>query len=163
MDTHKLCQCCKETKPIADFGKDKHTSDGLRCYCLICSREKTKNSHHTNSDKRKVYRRKWESENRDRLNQTSNAYRKNRRLSIKKILVKELGGKCWKCGYDFSVAALDFHHLDPTKKEHSIGELICQYSLETARKEIEGCALLCCRCHRELHAGDISLEPLLYH
>ena len=40
----------------------------------------------------------------------------NRRFERKKRLVELLGGRCARCGYDKSVYALDFHHIDPATK-----------------------------------------------
>lgn len=67
----------------------------------------------------------------------------------KKIkLVKYFGGKCSKCGYDKSYKALQFHHLDPNKKEFTISGLDCSFekSLEEAKK----CILVCANCHAEI-------------
>jgi hypothetical protein len=40
-----------------------------------------------------------------------------RRKQNKLLLVEYKGGKCECCGYDKCIAALEFHHLDPTTKE----------------------------------------------
>ena len=40
-----------------------------------------------------------------------------RRRKVKQILVAEAGGCCALCGYDRCVAALHFHHLDPSSKQ----------------------------------------------
>jgi hypothetical protein len=75
-------------------------------------------------------------------------YRKNRKL----LLVQTLGSKCIKCGYDDCIEALDFHHLDPTKKEFTISNSANQTrTLEQDLEEIKKCVLLCCRCHKEVH------------
>ena len=61
------------------------------------------------------------------------------------------GGSCEKCGYDRYLGALDWHHLDPTVKEFSIGK---RRGLSEAalKEEIDKCQLLCANCHREVHA-----------
>ena len=58
------------------------------------------------------------------------------------------GGKCQTCGYHKSVAALEFHHLDPTQKDpqYRMG-----WSWERLQKELDKCILLCSNCHREEH------------
>ena len=43
-----------------------------------------------------------------------------RRDKIKMIAVEYKGGKCEKCGYNKCIDALDFHHIDPSKKEFGI-------------------------------------------
>lgn len=71
--------------------------------------------------------------------------RKN--AKIKAILY--LGGKCQKCGYDNCITAMEFHHLNPDKKEFSISSLPHTRSWERLKTELDKCELLCCRCHRE--------------
>ena len=59
--------------------------------------------------------------------------------------------KCSKCGENH-VACLDFHHLDPSKKEFSIHQ-IKQYAWgdEKIERELKKCVVLCSNCHRKLH------------
>ena len=69
----------------------------------------------------------------------------------KQKAVDLLGGKCSNCGYDKCLDALDFHHLDPTKKDPKSFEKNVAWSI--LKEEIKKCILLCSNCHRELHAG----------
>lgn len=62
------------------------------------------------------------------------------------------GGKCEKCGYNKCIAALEFHHIDPTKKEFGLGQGNI-YSFTRMKKELDKCQLLCSNCHREIHWG----------
>lgn len=71
------------------------------------------------------------------------------KIAKKKILIEQLGNKCEICGYDKYQNVLDFHHIDPTHKEYSIGEINIDFS--KLLNEISKCRLLCNRCHRELH------------
>ena len=69
------------------------------------------------------------------------------------------GTACTICGYDRCTAALEFHHIDPAAKEYSPSNLINDSTpLKTVFAELEKCILLCSNCHREIHAGLISLE-----
>ena len=72
-----------------------------------------------------------------------------RRRQNKQILVEYKGGKCEKCGYNKCIAALDFHHLDPSKKELSLSGNT--FSLEKQKQEADKCILVCSNCHREIH------------
>lgn len=83
-----------------------------------------------------------------------------RRRKVKRMLVVEAGGKCLICGYDRSVAALQFHHLDPDEKRFGIAQRGCTNGIEVVRKEAAKCALLCANCHVEVEAGLTEL-PLL--
>lgn len=78
---------------------------------------------------------------------------RNSRTNLRKALKLELGGKCVRCGYSTCLEALDFHHRDSDKKLHNIGRSINHVSPAVLREEIKKCDLLCCRCHREHHAG----------
>jgi hypothetical protein len=72
-----------------------------------------------------------------------------RRRELKAILVREAGGACALCGYDRCLAALQFHHLDPTRKSFSLAA--------QARAEASKCVLLCANCHAEVETGISAL------
>jgi transposase len=76
-----------------------------------------------------------------------------RRRRIKLILVAEAGGRCALCGYDRCVAALHFHHVDPSTKRFHLSMQGATRSLASARAEMAKCALLCASCHAEVEAG----------
>ena len=65
------------------------------------------------------------------------------------ILKEEAGNCCSKCGYDKCIAALEFHHPDPSVKESKI--IGSTASLDKQRVEANKCVLLCANCHREEH------------
>ena len=73
-----------------------------------------------------------------------------RRKRIKEKAVKLKGGCCSVCGYSKSIAALEFHHIDPTKKDFQImsGKVL---GWEKIKRELDKCLLLCANCHREEH------------
>lgn len=73
-----------------------------------------------------------------------------RRHAKKQRAVDMFGGKCEKCGYNKCIAALEFHHKDPTKKGISANKMWTM-KWETIAKEIKKCSLLCSNCHREAH------------
>jgi hypothetical protein len=58
--------------------------------------------------------------------------------------------KCTKCGFDHP-AALDFHHVDPSKKEANIHKLLSNGQHAKLRIELEKCIVLCSNCHRIHH------------
>ena len=77
-----------------------------------------------------------------------------RELKIKAVEYK--GGQCELCGYCKSLAALTFHHRDPTQKDFGVSDMLKVASWRQIRKEIDRCALLCANCHSEVH--DIHLD-----
>jgi transposase len=79
------------------------------------------------------------------------------RRRTKAKLVAEAGGACVLCGYDRHQAALQFHHLDPAKKDFHLADSGVTRSIERLRREIEKCVLLCGNCHAEVEAGFTEL------
>jgi len=82
-----------------------------------------------------------------------------RRREIKRLLVAEAGGACAICGYDRSVQALQFHHLDPAGKSFSLAGGGLTRSLQRARDEAAKCVLLCANCHAEVEVGLATIAP----
>lgn len=88
-----------------------------------------------------------------------------RRRRLKSTLVDERGGSCEQCGYDKSLAALAFHHIDPSLKSFEISRY--GKSLERLRNEAAKCKLLCHNCHAEeeerirIDARVVESAPLL--
>jgi hypothetical protein len=86
-----------------------------------------------------------------------------KRTKDKKALLKEEWYtfkrtlKCTKCGFDH-IAALDFHHEDPSKKEHNVNRLISNGQYRKAYEEIKKCIVLCANCHRIHHYEEKMLH-----
>jgi hypothetical protein len=72
------------------------------------------------------------------------------RRRTKETLVAEAGGCCRRCGYSDSLAALEFHHLDPATKDFGIAQAGVARSLDRMRAEARKCVLLCSNCHAEV-------------
>lgn len=68
------------------------------------------------------------------------------------------GGKCIRCGYDKCIKALEFHHIDPSKKDFTISN--DHFKLLDAVKESQKCILICSNCHKELHDNLWNIEEL---
>lgn len=80
------------------------------------------------------------------------------RARTKERMVQSMGGSCRVCGYFKCHDALDFHHLDPTKKDLALGGMRANpASWEKIVQELRKCILLCATCHREHHAGVLDL------
>lgn len=77
----------------------------------------------------------------------------DRRRRVKAILVDEAGGCCVRCGFSESLAALEFHHLDPSTKKFAIGAEGVTRSIDALRAEAGKCVLLCANCHAMVEAG----------
>ena len=73
------------------------------------------------------------------------------------MLVAEAGGACVLCGYDRSVQALQFRHLDPAQKRFSLAAGGLTRSMQRARAEAAKCVLLCANRHAEVGAGIATI------
>lgn len=83
------------------------------------------------------------------------------RKKIKESLLNSFNNKCAICSYDKCDNALEFHHLDPKTKEFAISRWTLLNS-EKIKEEAKKCILVCCRCHREIHSGDVILTEKEY-
>lgn len=71
------------------------------------------------------------------------------------------GNKCEVCGYDKCTGALDFHHLDESKKEFAINRRSKSTLDDDIRSELDKCQVLCANCHREVHYKSIETTEFL--
>lgn len=123
MDTQsKLCKVCKSVLPLDQFGKNGKKKDGQIRYKSKC------------------------------LQCLQDYERKKFQDKILKIVGGKDKIKCSSCGYDKCFSAIEFHHVDPSTKDHLVSGMK-NYSEAKLRAEIEKCVMLCCMCHREHHAG----------
>ena len=72
---------------------------------------------------------------------------------------QQRGGTCERCGYNKCIKALEFHHLDPSKKDFTISN--DHFKLKEAVEESKKCILLCANCHRELHDNLWNIEEII--
>lgn len=77
-------------------------------------------------------------------------------LKLRKHIWDLLGPVCQRCGYDKSIAALHFHHLNPLDKANhkdTLGVWLCSKSLEyiTGKIRTTPHIILCANCHAEEH------------
>lgn len=85
------------------------------------------------------------------------AYTAERWKNRKKKAIELMGGKCGRCGYCRNYSALEFHHIDPSKKEFEF-EVGRRCSWDKMIEELKKCILLCSNCHREEHHPDMVLS-----
>ena len=76
------------------------------------------------------------------------------RKRTKTLIIKSMGGCCQTCGYNKCESALELHHIDPSKKDFTFGKLRASpRQVDLLKNELKKCILLCCLCHREVHAN----------
>jgi len=76
------------------------------------------------------------------------------RQEKKRKAVEYKGGSCQVCGYNKSMRALEFHHLDPSKKSPSYHKGFRSWGFEKQKRELKNCILVCSNRHREIHSRD---------
>lgn len=80
---------------------------------------------------------------------------------IKYWLINQRGGKCEKCGYNHNLAALEFHHLDPSTKEFTLdARNLERHSDEQILEEFNKCILLCANCHATHHHPELNMSNI---
>lgn len=84
-----------------------------------------------------------------------NISERRRRHKLQSLEYK--GGKCERCGYDKSVNALSFHHLDPSEKDFTLSSFYYK-NFEKIKVELDKCILLCHNCHAEEHEQLRQIE-----
>lgn len=91
------------------------------------------------------------------LCKSCNSKRTVNRIKTNKIkAVEYMGGKCSHCGYNKCLRALEFHHLDPSKKSEDYDKNFTTWGVERQKEELKNCILLCSNCHREVHNSEPS-------
>jgi predicted HNH restriction endonuclease len=80
------------------------------------------------------------------------ALQRARRLK-KQIAIHEIYNyTCQVCGLkEETLGFFEFHHIDPTTKHREIGSMLNSASLETIKKELVKCLMLCPNCHKKEH------------
>ena len=134
----KKCSKCGKKKLLSEFSFKNKQKNILQSACKKCWIIIRKENYE--KDKQKTI---------DRNKRT-----KKRNLIWFEKLKSNL--KCNRCGEDH-IATLQFHHIDPTKKEINVGVMINTYSIKTIKKEIEKCEVLCANCHTIHHYNERKL------
>ena len=98
--------------------------------------------------------------NRDTNHHRQSYVAQRQRGRLKKLeLVRTKGGRCSRCGDSKNLAALVFHHPEPTAKEFQLDlRSLANRSWDQAVSEACKCVLLCSNRHAEIHNPDCSLE-----
>ena len=135
---YKKCCTCEVDKPTSEFRRDKTRKDGLRSNCKECAKTHSHNYYHS----------KW----RDKALDQGRIRRKQNRNILAAIKQEST---CIICGED-EPCCLDFHHLDPSKKDFTISEY-AGAALHKLLNEADKCVVLCKNCHQKVHHNIICL------
>lgn len=127
-------------------------ANGVDCYCFSLHYALGICMFKTSENVRRIKMKYQESaKGRKKHNEAQSRWKRKK----KEQAIKYKGGKCSRCGYNTCIEALDFHHIDPTKKEVEVSHAIRNaWKWEKLKIELDKCILLCSNCHRELHFFD---------
>jgi hypothetical protein len=134
----KTCIDCKQEKQTEQFPFDKSRNRHLSV-CKQCTAIRTENYRQNNKYK-------WK--------QQSKTHSLKRKNAIEEWKIQG----CIKCG-EKRHYVIDAHHLDPTKKNFSIGTSI--RGVNVTKLELEKCIPLCSNCHREFHYLKSTIKEYL--
>jgi len=103
------------------------------------------------------YHKKWYADPKNARNKKENAkkHRILKRARNHQFLKEYKEEKCCEKCDESHPACLDFHHLEPSEKDHNISDMVPRgYSIERINEEIGKCILVCRNCHAKIHWGD---------
>ncbi len=143
--------------------KWKHKEDRATLICKECGEELDR-SMFSPRGKTTAGKQKFDPRCKPCYRQFSKTFACNKQERTLREIADALKIRCEICGYDRFKGALDYHHRVPDEKQAEISDLIFHSSkLGTTEQmlidEINKCAVLCCRCHREVHGGVTVLGP----
>ena len=165
--SYKKCNICNKTQNINNFNADINRTHNLQHECVSCSINRKGQNYLSNKDKYIENEKINRKNNKEELSKIS----KNRRKSTKLSLLGE-NPKCYICGYNKNLAALDLHHIDKIKerpewtytekgKNKSPSSYLYRVSIELAVKrynsEKDNLMIICANCHREEHNKELNL------
>lgn len=137
---NKICTKCQQPKPLEDFSFCKNKKDGLHSHCKKCISLAMKKAYKKNPNKKKEINEKCWAKISHEINE----------------IKKQMG--CKFCPEKEPVC-LDFHHLNPNKKDKEVSYWVSCRSIKKALLEISKCICVCSNCHRKIHANLIVLHP----
>lgn len=135
----KLCGKCKENKSLSCFGKNKRRANGLQTWCKSCMNANSREYYALNSEKMK----------------SQISRNKRQRIDTNRGIVGDYmkSSGCVTCGIS-DVRVLDFHHLDPDRKDGNVMKILHSgMSIETVMEEMGKCIVVCKNCHAIKHSS----------
>jgi hypothetical protein len=133
----RLCTKCVKLRPTESFHNSPHCDVCRRPYFRSYNRNRYRSAQARTAELKRGREKYW------RLV-------RKQRMERKAKLIALCGGKCCRCGYKRSAAALDFHHRK--RKVRTLSHLLAinqPWAFAQAIKEASKCDLVCANCHRE--------------
>jgi len=153
LSSRKFCLECSpygkhNTKDLTKHFIEECPAEKL---CSKCKTTKTKDSFYIRYDTSCNKLSSWCKEC-----NTQNVIKRQRVFKDKCVEYK--GGACTLCGYNKCPSALEFHHLDPSKKDFNMSRMRNKTFNKRAMIELDKCIIVCRNCHAEIHVGFVQLD-----
>lgn len=129
----RTCTKCGIPQEDSEFFFKNRAKDILHSNCKTCKRELDNKAYQENRHGRK-----------SKIRSTAKVLQSWSREYIQRVKKRS---RCSKCG-DKRWYVLDFHHTKG--KDNSISTMNC-HSIDSIKKELRKCIVLCSNCHREHH------------
>lgn len=127
-----ICVTCKEEKSADDFPWRNQAKGQKQNFCKEC---------------KKVYNKTWYLKNKEKHLVTVSKNNQRYRPAIRKLIRETKNVPCMDCGISYPYYVMDFDHRED--KKYTVGRLAGSfYSLETIRREMDKCDVVCANCHR---------------
>ena len=119
----KICTICKKSKQKSEFSPCKTAKDGKYSHCKTCHNETMRN--------------RYKDDPKSKLEDC------RRRRQVLFDIVNDIKSKCGcKICTEHDPVCLDFHHIDPTKKDLEISKLVFNKSRVRMLEEIKKCVVV---------------------
>ena len=164
MTKQHTCSKCGEPKSVAEFSKDRRSTDGLCGGCKDCAKAANAAWYAANPEKKRAASAAWYAANREKVNAATAVRRAAnpekfkardaaRCASSRRFInsIKTTTG-CVDCGYNDLSSKLDFDHVRG-EKSFTIGGNV-SHSLPVLVAEVEKCEVRCRPCHAARHAAS---------
>lgn len=143
----KTCNVCNQLKNKDDFSIHHQTDEGrvyLQSACRACTKEYSRTYYLDKAEQLKKQAARYRKENR---NSMAKRVEKRRRENAEHVFELKSKSPCTDCGVVYPPYVMDFDHIGPKKKNVS-GMVNAAYRLDTLKKEIAQCEVVCANCHR---------------
>lgn len=134
----KICSRCQIRKLVENFCRCSRLSDGLQSACKSCMNDSY------NRSRAKKYK---------HYNEVKRLRREKCRAAFRAWLETQ---QCFTCG-EIDSDLFDLHHIDPNKKDVNIADVKDTWAWDRLQTELDKCVVICCKCHRKIHAGKLTL------
>jgi len=131
----KMCNVCKRSLDLSEFGRNSAKKDGLQTQCKLC---------------RRAYQKVWYSQNQpvqaERVKKNRDKFTEEFKRVVWEILSKT---PCMDCG-ETNPLVLEFDHRDPSDKKFTIAESKSgrKIGMSGLQGELDKCDVVCSNCHR---------------